>query len=48
MADLSQQETSHGDVDHGLGDGYALFMVTYKAPPSANRCLSHGQRLMGR
>lgn len=34
MADSSQQKASHGDVDHGLGDVEALFVVAHQASPS--------------
>lgn len=36
MADPSQQKTSHGDVDHGLGDVDALFVVAYEPTPSGH------------
>ena len=34
MADPAQQQTSHGEVDHGLEDVDALFVVAHQAAPT--------------
>ena len=34
MADAAKQKTTHGDVDHGLGDVQALLVVAHEASPA--------------
>src|SRR6478672_7799516 len=34
MADSTKQEASHGNVDHGLGDIQALFVVAHETAPA--------------
>src|SRR6185312_8993059 len=44
MADAAQEQASHADVDHGLGDITALLIVTDQPPPARHptkRSLDH-------
>src|SRR5215213_2168467 len=44
MADAAQEQASHADVDHGLGDITALLVVAHQPPPArhpAERPLDH-------
>ncbi len=34
MADSTEEEASHGDMDHGLGNVDALLVVAHQPPPS--------------
>jgi len=37
MADPTQEEASHGDMDHGLGDIDALLVVAHQPAPAVFR-----------
>src|SRR5215213_4281849 len=44
MADAAQEQASHADMDHGLGDITALLVVAHQPPPAhhpAERSLDH-------